>query len=89
MVSPIDVSYLADSVLLFRYFEAGGKVRQALSVVKKRSGSHERSIRELIFSANLLSVGDPLAEFDGILTGNPRFVGKTRNLEIFGAGDDN
>ena len=89
MVSPIDVSYLADSVLLFRYFEAGGKVRQALSVVKKRSGSHERSIRELIFSANLLRVGDPLAEFDGILTGNPRFVGKTRNLEIFGAGDDN
>jgi circadian clock protein KaiC len=89
MVSPIDVSYLADSVLLFRYFEAAGKVRQALSVVKKRSGSHEHSIRELIFSENSLRVGDPLAEFDGILTGNPRFVGSRGNLEIFEAGDDN
>lgn len=49
MASPIDVSYLADSVLLFRYFKAGGNVRQALSVVKKRGGSHERSIRELTF----------------------------------------
>jgi circadian clock protein KaiC len=89
MTSPIDVSYLADSVLLFRYFEAGGTVRQALSVVKKRSGSHERSIRELIFSAGSLKVGEPLAEFEGILTGNPRFVGKPTDLEIFGANNAN
>lgn len=84
MTSPIDVSYLADSVLLFRYFEASGRVRQALSVVKKRSGSHERSIRELILSAGSLKVGAPLSQFDGILTGNPRFAGKSADLEIFG-----
>lgn len=73
--SPIDVSYLADTVLLFRYFEAGGTIRQALSVVKKRSGPHERTIRELIFGKGTIKVGPPLAEFEGVLTGSPKFVG--------------
>ncbi|MGC1782721.1 MAG: ATPase domain-containing protein [Acidobacteriaceae bacterium] len=89
MTSPIDVSYLADTVLLFRYFEQAGQVKQALSIVKKRSGSHERSIRELTFSENSLKVGAPLVQFEGILTGNPRFVGKTPDLEIFGANTQN
>jgi circadian clock protein KaiC len=73
--TPIDVSYLADTVLLFRYFERAGSIRQALSVVKKRSGPHERSIRELIFGDGAIKVGPPLSEFEGVLTGNPTFVG--------------
>lgn len=73
--SPIDVSYLADTVLLFRYFESGGTIRQALSVVKKRSGPHERTIRELIFGDGTIKVGPPLAEFEGVLTGSPNFIG--------------
>jgi circadian clock protein KaiC len=77
MNSPVDISYLADSVLLFRYFEAAGEVRQALSVLKKRSGRHERTIRELSFKDNRMQVGPPLKEFDGVLTGVPRFAGNS------------
>ena len=73
--SPIDVSYLADTVLLFRYFERAGSIRQALSVVKKRSGPHERTIRELIFGEGGIQVGPPLHEFEGVLSGNPTFTG--------------
>ncbi len=73
--SPTDVSYLADNVLLLRYFEAAGEVRQALSVVKRRSGPHERSIRELLISDGRLMIGDPLRNFTGVLTGNPEFKG--------------
>jgi circadian clock protein KaiC len=73
--TPIDVSYLADTVLLFRYFESAGSIRQALSVVKKRSGPHERTIRELIFENGEIKVGPPLKEFDGVLSGNPIFTG--------------
>jgi circadian clock protein KaiC len=72
MNSPVDISYLADSVLLFRYFEAAGEVKQALSVLKKRSGHHERSIRELSFKQGCIQVGPPLRQFDGVLTGVPR-----------------
>jgi circadian clock protein KaiC len=75
MNSPIDVSYLADTVLLFRYFERAGHIRQALSVVKKRSGPHERAIRELIFGEGKVYVGEPLTNFEGVLTGVPRFLG--------------
>ncbi|MBW8748242.1 MAG: AAA family ATPase [Acidobacteria bacterium] len=75
--SPVDVSYLADTVLLFRYFERAGAIRQALSVVKKRSGPHERTIRELIFGNGGIRVGPPLQEFEGILTGNPTLTGPT------------
>src|ERR1700761_7595511 len=64
--SPTDVSYLADNVLLLRYFEAAGEVRQALSVVKRRSGPHERSIRELSISNGRLNIGDPLKNFVGV-----------------------
>lgn len=72
MQSPIDVSYLADTVLLFRYFEREGAIRQALSVVKKRSGEHERTIRELIMAHGKVTVGGALSNFEGVLTGVPR-----------------
>ncbi|VTU02657.1 circadian clock protein : Putative circadian clock protein, KaiC OS=Pedosphaera parvula (strain Ellin514) GN=Cflav_PD2769 PE=4 SV=1: KaiC: KaiC [Gemmataceae bacterium] len=77
--SPADVSYLADSVLLLRYFEAAGTVRQAISVFKKRTGSHERTIREFTLGKNL-AVGDALHEFQGVLTGVPHFVGERNAL---------
>jgi circadian clock protein KaiC len=73
MVSPVDASYLADSVILMRYFEARGAVRQAISVVKKRGGAHERTIREFKMSEGRIGVGPPLREFRGILTGVPMF----------------
>jgi circadian clock protein KaiC len=81
MQSTIDVSYLADTVLLFRYFEYAGAIRQALSVIKKRSGPHERTIRELIFGKDGISVGEPLKDFERVLTGVPSFVGKNLKLE--------
>jgi circadian clock protein KaiC len=71
MASPIDVSYLADTVVLFRYYEAHGELRQALSVLKKRSGAHERAIRALSFSGGKLQVGAALTEFQGVMTGVP------------------
>lgn len=77
MNAPVDMSYLADSVMLFRYFEAGGRVRQALSVLKKRTGRHERTIRELSFIESKVRVGPPLQEFEGVLTGVPRFAGNS------------
>jgi len=75
METPVDVSYLADSVLLFRYFEHAGEIRQALSVIKKRSGPHERAIRELVFAQTGIQVGHPLKQFEGVLTGVPSFIG--------------
>ncbi|HEV2136159.1 MAG TPA: ATPase domain-containing protein [Terracidiphilus sp.] len=75
MSSPTDVSYLADNVLLLRYFEAAGEVKQALSVVKRRSGPHERSIRELRIREGRLSIGEPLRDFTGVLTGTPVYHG--------------
>jgi circadian clock protein KaiC len=80
MNSPVDISYLADSVLLFRYFEAGGSIKQALSVMKKRTGQHERTIRELSFKDGKIQVGAPLQDFEGVLTGVPRFVGERGEL---------
>jgi circadian clock protein KaiC len=75
MATPVDVSYLADTVLMLRYFEAGGEVRRALSVVKKRSGSHENTIREFRISSEGIRVGEPLTKFQGVLTGIPTFAG--------------
>ena len=75
MTSPADVSYLADNVLLLRYFEALGEVRQAISVVKRRSGPHERWIREMKMSSGKLVIGDPLKNFVGVLTGTPEHRG--------------
>ena len=71
MQTPIDVSYLADNILVLRYFEAHGEVRQAISMMKKRTGGHERSIRELRFGDNKIAVGAPLRDFQGILSGSP------------------
>lgn len=71
MQTPIDVSYLADNVLVLRYFEARGEVRQAISMMKKRSGGHERSIRELRLGPDTIRVGAPLSNFQGILSGSP------------------
>ena len=73
MQSPVDVSYLADSVILTRYFELKGKVKKALSVVKKRSGAHEDAIRELRIGGGGLHVGKPLENRRGVLTGVPAF----------------
>jgi circadian clock protein KaiC len=70
----LDVSYLADNVLLLRYFEALGEISQAISVFKKRSGPHERTIREFALGAGGIRVGEPLQQFQGILTGLPRTV---------------
>ena len=70
-----DVSYLADTVILLRYFEVEGSVRQAISVVKKRSGDHERMIRECRVQKGGLFVGKPLREFQGVLTGVPEYTG--------------
>ena len=71
MVAPVDTSYLADSVILMRYFELQGEVRQAISVIKKRGGFHERTIREFSLSANGIKLGEPLRSFRGVLTGVP------------------
>ena len=74
MNTPVDVSYLADTVLLFRYYEVRGEVKQAISVVKKRTGGHERTIRELSFGKDGVRVGEALSRFEGVLTGTPRFI---------------
>jgi len=71
MSSSVDASYLADAVVLMRYFEAEGEVRQAISVVKKRGGMHERTIREFRLEPGSITVGEPLREYRGILTGTP------------------
>jgi circadian clock protein KaiC len=71
--SALDVSYLADTVILIRYFETSGHIRRALSVLKKRGGRHETSIRELLIGPGL-RVGEPLRSFEGVLTGVPRCV---------------
>jgi circadian clock protein KaiC len=75
MDTPLDISYLSDAVLMLRYFELAGTVRRALSVVKKRSGTHEHSIREFRLSSSGITLGPPLKEFSGIFSGNPRYVG--------------
>jgi circadian clock protein KaiC len=82
--NPVDeaaeVSYLADTVVLLRYFEVQGSVRQAISVVKKRSGDHERTIRECQVMKGGLFVGEPLREFQGVLTGVPTYTGSPTPL---------
>jgi circadian clock protein KaiC len=67
--SPVDTSYLADSVVLLRYFEYAGKVKKAISVMKKRSGAHEESIRELRFDEKGIHLSEPLTQFRGVMTG--------------------
>jgi circadian clock protein KaiC len=76
-----DATYLADNVVLFRYFESRGQVRRAISVVKKRSGGHELTIRELTLAQDGISIGAPLEQFQGVLSGVPTFVGTQDDLE--------
>jgi circadian clock protein KaiC len=80
MQTPVDASYLADAVVLLRYFESKGEVRQAISVVKKRGGLHERTIREFAMRNGTLRVGEVLREFRGVLTGVPVYEGSTAPL---------
>ncbi len=80
MKSPVDVTYLADSVVLLRYFEALGKVRRAVSVIKKRTGRHEETIREFRITNEGLTLGGPLSGFQGVLRGVPTFVGERQPL---------
>lgn len=75
MQSPVDTTYLADNVILFRYFEASGCVHRAISVMKKRNGRHERTIRELDMDGSGVLIGEPLADFHGILSGIPTYKG--------------
>ena len=77
MNTPVDASYLADAVVLLRYFEAKGEVRQAISVMKKRGSKHERTIREFRLDGGRISVGEALRSFRGILTGVPVYEGAT------------
>jgi circadian clock protein KaiC len=80
MKAPVDVTYLADTVVLLRYFEALGHVRRAVSVIKKRAGSHEKTIREFTIGQQGLSLGGPLDGFQGVLRGVPNFVGPGAGL---------
>lgn len=79
MQASVDLTYLADTVLLYRYFEAFGEVHQALSVIKKRSGNHERTIREFRVNTQGIKLGPPLREFQGVLTGVPTFKASDEN----------
>jgi circadian clock protein KaiC len=80
MAAPVDMTYLCDSVFLLRFFESGGRLRRAISVVKKRVGAHEDTIREFKITSAGVSIGEPLEEFRGILTGVPSFEGKQSDL---------
>lgn len=80
MKSPVDVTYLADTVVLLRYFEAAGRVRRAMSVVKKRTGAHEDTIREYRIGRNGITIGEPLTNFQGVLRGVPTMVGEGPDL---------
>ena len=71
----LDLSYVADSVVMFKHFEAEGQVRKCLWVIKKRYGRHESGIRELVIQQGGIHVGQPLSDFSGILSGEPTFVG--------------
>jgi circadian clock protein KaiC len=75
--TPADISYLADNILVLRYFEARGEVKQAISMIKKRSGPHEHTIRELRLKPGQISVGEPLTKFHGVLSGIPVLVGQS------------
>ena len=88
MTSPVDLSYLADNVMLFRYFEAAGRVRKAVSVVKKRSGAHEDTIREIQMADGRIAIGEPLSAFRGILTGVPVYTGSEPSLGNLNARTD-
>jgi circadian clock protein KaiC len=80
MQSPIDLTYLADTVVLLRFFEAGGAVKKAISVMKKRSDNHETTIREFNVDSQGVRIGEPLTQFRGVLTGVPTFTGDAAHI---------
>jgi circadian clock protein KaiC len=80
MKAPVDVTYLADTVILLRYFEALGVVRRAVSVIKKRTGAHEATIREYRIDNRGLTIGEPLEGFQGVLRGVPMYIGEDKPL---------
>jgi circadian clock protein KaiC len=80
MRADLDLSYLSDSLLLFRFFEAKGEILSAVSVLKSRTNDHERSIREFRLSPRGLVVGDTLRDFEGIMSGLPSYCGATPML---------
>ena len=80
MRSPVDVTYLADTVVLLRYFEAFGRVRRAISVIKKRTGGHEDTIREYRIGSDGIRIGEPLIGFQGVLRGVPTYMGDAPSL---------
>ncbi|MGN8342370.1 ATPase domain-containing protein [Pseudomonas sp. SMV71] len=80
MQAPVDITYLADTVVLLRYFEALGKVRRAISIIKKRTGTHESTIREYRISGKGLTIGEPLEAFQGVLRGVPTYLGEGNPL---------
>ncbi|TCM45524.1 circadian clock protein KaiC [Rhizobium sp. PP-F2F-G48] len=80
MATNLNISYVADSVVLLRFFEAGGRVRKAISVLKNRGGEHEDAIRELRIDRNGIRVGEPLSDFVGVLTGTPEYRGNQKPL---------
>ena len=85
MKQTVDLTYLADTVIMMRYFEALGRVRRAISVIKKRTGAHEDTIREFQIGRKGLTLGNPLKEFQGVLRGTPTYVGKSEPLLEKGA----
>jgi circadian clock protein KaiC len=84
VAAPFDVSYLSDTVLLIRYFEAFGEIRRAISVVKKRSGPHEIAVREMRIDQGGVTIGDPIRDFQGVLSGVPQFTGDAGQLGVRG-----
>jgi circadian clock protein KaiC len=80
IASPLDLTYLSDAVLLLRFFEAGGRIRRSISAIKKRTGAHENTIRELFINEHGLRLGEPLEQFRGVLTGVPMFEGPESSL---------
>jgi circadian clock protein KaiC len=80
MQTPVDLTYLADSVILLRYFEQGGRIKKAISVIKKRIGRHEDTIREFRIDSAGIRLGAPLSAFHGVLTGNPTFEGESGQM---------
>jgi circadian clock protein KaiC len=76
MKAPVDVTYLADTVILLRYYEAIGRVKRAVSIIKKRTGWHEDTIREYWIAQTGLALGEPLEDFQGVLKGVPNYIGK-------------
>ncbi|APQ14207.1 circadian clock protein KaiC [Pseudomonas oryzihabitans] len=80
MTSSLDISYIADTVVLIRFFEAHGRLRKAISILKHRGGGHEDAIRELRIDTRGIRVGQPLVDFRGVLTGTPEYFGATQPL---------